>query len=66
MAEDETIARMKAEIRARLQPVCGHMDEKMFEDLIDKVAMNERRALQRAGERFGPTGLTGSTGSNTR
>lgn len=59
MVEDDVIARMKAEIRARLQPVCGHMDDQMFEDLVDKVAMNERRALQRAGERFGPAGLAG-------
>jgi hypothetical protein len=58
------IARLKAEIRARLKPVCLHMDDQMFEDLVEKVAMNERRAIQRAGEKFGPSGLTGS-GSTT-
>lgn len=45
--------RMKAEIRARLQPVCGHMSDNMFDELVEKIALNEKRALQRGAEKWG-------------
>ena len=41
------LGRLKAEISARLRPVCQHMDEAMFDELVDKIAENERRALKR-------------------
>ncbi len=53
MDQDEVLARMKAEIRARLQPVCGHMSEAMFEELVDKIAVTEKRSLQRNADKWG-------------
>ena len=46
------LARTKAEIRARLQLVCAHMSEAMFEELVEKIALNERRSIQRGGAKW--------------
>ena len=51
--EEDLQQRMKADIRARLRPVCEHMSETVFEELVEKIALNEKRALQRSAEKWG-------------
>jgi hypothetical protein len=51
--EEDLLQRMKADIRARLRPVCEHMSENVFEELVEKIALNEKRALQRSAENWG-------------
>ena len=46
--------RHEEEIRNRLRPVCSHMQEDVFEELVKKIAENDRKALARASIRFGP------------
>ena len=50
--------RHEDEIRNRLRPVCSHMQEEMFEELVKKIAENDRKALARASIRFEPRDTT--------
>ena len=54
MSEDEARMRHEDEIRNRLRPVCSHMKEEVFEELVRKIAENDRKALARASIRFEP------------
>ena len=54
MSDEEARMRHEDEIRNRLRPVCGHMKEEMFEELVRKIAENDRKALARTSTRFEP------------
>jgi predicted transcriptional regulator len=41
---DDDSAKFKDEIRARLQQVCSHLSKESFEELVQKIADEERRA----------------------
>ena len=47
MADDDTLAREKAEIAARLKKVCSFLSEEDFEELVHKIALSavKRRAF---------------------
>ena len=58
MSEEEARMRHEDEIRNRLRPVCSHMKEEMFEELVKKIAENDRKALARTAIRFEPRDVT--------
>lgn len=41
---DDNSAKFKEEIRARLQHVCSHLSKASFEELVQKIADEEKRA----------------------
>ena len=45
MPEDDRTAQLKEEIRARLRGVCGNLPEASFEELVQKIADQARKAL---------------------
>ena len=45
MPEDDRTAQLKEEIRARLRGVCSNLPEASFEELVQKIADQAKRAL---------------------
>jgi hypothetical protein len=54
MYDDDRVASLKEEIRARLQDVCSHLPPDLFDELIDKIAAQELKSLTPDPEYFRP------------
>ncbi len=54
--DDDKLTRLKGEIGRRLRPVCTHMTEQDFEEMVPKIADNELRAERRMNQGAGRPG----------